>query len=89
MAKALGATRFPADSGGPLDAESDRLAIQVKSSQRVPSDAMLAALDTARHAAPDGKLGVAVFERRSGRGKRRRAFVAVDIEDWAAWFGTR
>ena len=87
VARQLGATRFPADTGGPLDAESDALAIQVKSSQRYPSDAILDALDTARAATPAGKLGVAVFERRGGSGRKRRTVVVVDIDDWVDWFG--
>ena len=87
IAKQLGAVRFPADAGGPLDAESDWLGIQVKSSERYPSDAILDALDTARNAVPDGKLGVAAFERRYGSGRPRRAVVVIDIEDWDLWFG--
>lgn len=83
----LGAKRYPADTGGPIDAESATLAIQVKSSLRWPSDALLDALDTARRGAPNGKLGVALLERRYGQGKKRRAVVVVDADDWVEWFG--
>lgn len=82
-AKALGGARFPADSGGPVDVETDLLAVQVKGSQTVPSDRQLAALDSARGGAKGNQVGCAVFVRHQGVGREMRAVIMFDLHEFA------
>lgn len=84
VADMIGGKRYPADSGGPIDVESETLQLQVKGSGTVPSDRMLAALDTARGGSIETKLAGAAFVRHGGA--RIRTVIMFDLEDFARWW---
>lgn len=81
VADALGGKRHWADAGGDVDVETALLAVQVKGTQSVPSDRMLAALDQVRGRE---KLGAAVFVR---HGRPKRAVIVFDLIEFANWWG--
>jgi hypothetical protein len=69
VARLLGGTRYPANSGGRVDVESPRVLAQVKH-RRVCSLAELErlALELEALGRARGKLGVVIVKRRAGRG---------------------
>jgi len=69
VARLLGGERYPANSGGRVDVESERVVAQVKHVQRL-SLAQLEALavEMAALGEEQGKIGVVVVKRRAGRG---------------------
>jgi hypothetical protein len=69
VARLLGGTRYPANSGGRVDVESPRVLAQVKH-RRVCSLAELErlALELETLGRSRGKLGLVVVKRRAGRG---------------------
>ena len=69
VARLLGGSRYPANSGGRVDVESPNVVAQVKSVRQL-SLAQLEALavEMQQLAAEKGKLGLVVVKRRAGRG---------------------
>ncbi len=68
-ARLLEGRRFPANSGGALDAAGPDLVAQVKQRRRLSLGEMVAALEMACAAAPAGRVGCMVLKLRRGRGQ--------------------
>ena len=69
MARLLGGSRYPANSGGRVDVESPHVVAQVKNVQRLSLGQLEAlAVEMEELGAEKGKLGLVVVKRRAGRG---------------------
>jgi predicted RNase H-like nuclease (RuvC/YqgF family) len=76
-AKIIGGKRYPANTGGPVDAESDEVVAQVKNVkvlslhelERIAKEMRLIGLER-------GKVGIVLVKRKSGKGKES-AWLAV------------
>jgi len=78
VARLLGGSRYPANSGGRIDVESSEYVAQVKHVQRL-SLAQLEALavEMEQIGAEKGKTGILVIKRRAGRGHPTKALVIL------------
>ena len=78
VARLLGGQRYPANSGGRVDVESDRMVAQVKHVQRL-SLAQLEALavEIEEVGRKVGKTGILVVKRRAGRGHPTKGLVVL------------
>ncbi len=86
VARLVGGTRYPANSGGRVDVEGPNMVVQVKHVQRV-SLAQLEALavEMAALGATQGKTGVVVVKRRAGRGMVTPRLVVMTEGVFRAW----
>lgn len=88
VAKLFGTSRFPANTGGPVDLKplADGLHIQVKAGGSMPIATIIDGLDAARRGATDSKgLGACVVEYH--RAPRNRTIICFDAAEYAAWHG--
>ena len=86
VARILGGTRHPADTGGPEDVSHPEYAIQVKGGSAVVTETMREALGSARAAAVGtGKLPAVVLVDR--RGTRLQRWICLPLEEFAAYHG--
>ena len=78
VARLLGGSRYPANSGGRVDVESPTLVVQVKHVQRM-SLAQLEALavEMEEIGKERGKVGVVGVKRRAGRGRSTRTLIIL------------
>ncbi len=78
VARLLGGSRYPANSGGRVDVESESLVAQVKHVQRL-SLAQLEALavEMEEIGKERGKVGVVAVKRRAGRGHPTRTLIIL------------
>ncbi len=78
VARLLGGQRHPANSGGRVDVESERVVAQVKNVARL-SLAQLEALavEIEQIGAEKGKVGLVVVKLRAGRGHSTKALVIL------------
>ena len=90
VARLLGGHRYPANSGGRVDCESERVVAQVKHVRRL-SLAQLEALAVEMSALGEGqgKIGLVVVKRRAGRGKETPGLVVLTEDAWRKLEGTR
>lgn len=88
VARILGGKRHLADTGGPEDVEHPTLAVQVKSGLSVVTQVMRDGLESARKAAEgtDKLPVVALIDR---KGSRLQRWVAIPMEEFAAWMEGR
>jgi len=86
VARLVGGTRYPANSGGRVDVEGPNMVAQVKHVQWL-SLAQLEALavEMARLGVPRGKVGVVVVKRRAGRGMVTPRLVVMTEGVFRAW----
>ncbi len=69
VARLLGGSRYPANSGGRIDVESSEYVAQVKHVQRMSLAQLEAlAIEMERLGAEKSKVGLVVVKRRAGRG---------------------
>lgn len=81
----VGATRFPADTGGKLDGRFDGHAVQIKGGPVVASAVMRQALAEARAGAGPGELPcVGLVDRRD---RLIQEWICFPLREWAAWHG--
>lgn len=81
----VGATRFPADTGGKLDGKWDGHAVQIKGGPTVASVVMREALAEARAGAGPGELPcVGLVDRRA---RPIQEWICFPLKEWAAWNG--
>lgn len=83
VARLLGGTRYPANSGGRVDVESPTVVAQTKHVRRL-SLAQLEALAREMQAvgARKGKVGLLVVKRRAGRGRDTPRLIVMTEEAW-------
>ena len=83
VARLLGGRRYPANSGGRVDVESETVVAQVKHVQRL-SLAQLEALAVEKAALgqEQGKLGLVTVKRRAGRGTPTPRLVVMTEGVW-------
>ena len=78
VARRLGGSRYPANSGGRVDVESPTLVVQVKHVQRLSlAQLELLAVEMEQIGAEKGKTGILVIKRRAGRGHPTKALVIL------------
>jgi len=78
VARLLGGSRYPANSGGRVDVESPTLVVQVKHVQRMSlAQLELLAVEMEQIGAEKGKIGLVVVKRRAGRGHPTKALVIL------------
>ena len=89
VARLLGGTRYPANSGGRVDVEGPGVVAQVKHVQRL-SLAQLEALavEMERVGTERGKTGLLVVKRRAGRGQPTPRLVVMTEAVWQVPRGT-
>jgi hypothetical protein len=88
VARLLGGTRYPANSGGAVDVESAALVCQVKHRARASLAELEAwALAVARAGTTRGKCGVLAVRRRAGRGRGTPWLFVLTHEAWQHWTG--
>ena len=80
VARILGGTRHPADTGGDEDVEHHELCIQVKGGLRVANDTIRAAQQKG-----NGKLPALVLVDRAGT--RVSRYILFDLQEFADWRG--
>lgn len=81
----VGATRFPANTGGKLDGKFDGMAVQIKGGPVVASAIMREALAAARAGAAPGELPcVGLVDRRD---RLIQEWICFPLREWAAWHG--
>lgn len=77
-ARLIGGGRYPANSGGRIDAESPQIVAQVKHVKRLSLAELEAlAVEMATLGAKRGKVGVVLVKRRAGRGTPTPRLVAM------------
>ncbi len=83
VARLLGGSRYPANSGGRMDVEGSHVVAQVKHIRQL-SLAQLEALavEMEELGAEKGKLGLVVVKRRAGRGTATPRLVVMTQEVW-------
>lgn len=89
VAKLFGTSRFPANTGGPVDLLplADGLHIQVKAGASMPIATIIDGLDAARRGAlPSKGLGAAVVEYHRAP-RHNRTLICFDAAEYAAWHG--
>ncbi len=78
VAKLLGGKRYPANSGGRVDVESDRYVAQVKLVKTCSLASLEAlAVEMERLGAEKSKVGLVVVKLRAGRGRPTKALVIL------------
>ncbi len=78
VARLIGGTRYPANSGGRIDAESPQIVAQVKHVKRLSLAELEAlAVEMATLGAKRGKAGVVLVKRRAGSGKPTHRLVVM------------
>ena len=78
VARLLGGERYPANSGGRIDVESDRMVAQVKHVQRMSLAQLEAlAIEMERLGSEKSKVGLVVVKLRAGRGHSTKALVIL------------
>ncbi len=83
VARLLGGSRYPANSGGRLDVEGPGIVAQVKHVQRLSLAQLEAlALEMGELGSQQGKVGLVVVKRRSGRGRETPRLVVMTEEMW-------
>ena len=83
MARLLGGSRYPANSGGRADVEGPGIVAQVKHVQRLSLAQLEAfALEMAELGRQQGKSGLVVVKRRSGRGQPTPRLVVMTETVW-------
>ncbi len=83
VAHLLGGSRFPANSGGRVDVESDTYLAQVKNVAQL-SLAQLEelALEMATLGEEQGKVGMVVVKRKGGRGRKTPRLIVLTETAW-------
>ncbi len=83
VARLLGGSRYPANSGGRVDVESDTYLAQVKNLTRL-SLAQLEelALEMATIGEEQGKIGMVVVKRKGGRGRETPRLIVLTETAW-------
>ncbi len=83
MARMLGGSRYPANSGGPVDVESEIYLAQVKNVARL-SLAQLEglALEMETIGEEQGKVGIVVVKRKGGRGRKTPRLIVLTETAW-------
>lgn len=83
MARLLGGSRYPANSGGLVDVESCTYVAQVKNVARL-SLAQLEelALEMATLGEEQGKVGIVVVKRKGGRGRETPRLIVLTETAW-------
>lgn len=84
VARILGGTRHPADTGGDEDVEHHELCIQVKGGLRVANDTIRNGLKAAQQK-EGGKLPALVLVDRAGT--RVSRYILFDLQEFANWRG--
>ncbi len=87
-ARLLEGRRFPANSGGALDAAGPDLVAQVKHVRRLALPALVRLLEAACAASPAGKAGCVILKPRQGRGRPAPLLVILRAQDFA-WLRQR
>lgn len=84
-----GTTRYPANTGGPLDlAPFAGMCVQVKAGGTIPLATIIDGLDTARrYANLNHGLGACHVEYRRKGAREHRKFIVFDAAEWAEWNG--
>lgn len=83
MARLLGGSRYPANSGGRVDVEAPGIMAQVKHVQRLSLARLEAlALEIAELGRQRGKAGLVVVKRRAGRGQLTPRLVLMTEAAW-------
>ena len=78
LARRLGGSRYPANSGGRVDVESPTLVVQVKHVQRMSlAQLELLAVEMEEIGKERGRVGVVAVKRRAGRGHPTRTLVIL------------
>ncbi len=78
VARLIGGTRYPANSGGRIDVEGPAVLAQVKHVKRLSlTELGTLAVEMATQGAKRGKVGVVVVKRRAGRGTPTPRLVAM------------
>ena len=86
VARKLGCTRHPADTGGGEDLRHPELCFQVKGGLRVINSTIRDGMQAAKvEAVGLHKLPAVVVVDRSGT--RLREYVVFELEPWCAWYG--
>jgi hypothetical protein len=79
VAKSIGATRFPADTGNKLDISDERCGIQVRSGLKLVSKQLQRAVRDAQEGCEDTELlPVAVLLQRDGAGRPLKIYALLD-----------
>ena len=85
VARLLGGSRYPTNSGGQVDVESGRYVCQVKLVRRLSLAQLEAlALELERIGQARGKVGLVVVKRRAGRGQETPRLVVMTETAWQA-----
>lgn len=84
VARILGGTRHPADTGGDEDVEHHELAVQVKGGLRVANDTIRNGLKSAQSKG-NGKLPALVLVDRAGT--RVNRYILFDLQEFSDWRG--
>lgn len=83
VARLLGGSRYPANSGGRIDVEGPHVVAQVKHVRRLPLAQLEAlAAEMADLGRKRGKMGLVVVKRRSGRGQQTPRLVVMTEPVW-------
>lgn len=83
VARLLGGTRYPANSGGRVDVEAPTVVAQVKHVRRLSLVQLKAlALEMEALGAARGKVGVLVVKRRAGKGRDTPRLIVMTEEAW-------
>ncbi len=78
VARLLGGSRCPANSGGRVDVESPTLVVQVKHVQRLSlAQLELLAVEMEAIGKERGRVGVVAVKRRAGRGHSTRTLIVM------------
>ncbi len=78
VARRLGGSRYPANSGGRVDVESESLVAQVKHVQRLSlAQLELLAVEMEQIGKERGKVGVVAVKRRAGKGHSTRTLIIL------------
>jgi len=86
VARLLGGTRYPANSGGRVDAESDRYVAQVKHVARLSlAELERLAVEMEGEGRRRGKCGLVIVKRRAGKGCRTERLIVMTEGVWAAY----
>ncbi len=90
VARLIGGGRYPANSGGRIDAESPQIVAQVKHVKRLSLAELEAlAVEVGQLGAKCGKVGMVVVKRRAGRGTPTHRLVVMTHEVFEALFALK